>query len=130
MDLKRIFKKNEAGENELDQHGQPILDHIKVLRHSKKQNFTQKKIDQGVTDGFMTLSKGQIILHAKPADLIYKIIRAPGYYCCFDNSKHGGEAEARQYTKDKYAGEVCDDSNNPAGYRKDNFFHCEIQETN
>ena len=104
-----------------------VLDHIKVLRYSKKQHFTQRLLDRGMEEGFLTISKGQLILHTKP-ELTYKIVRSPGYFCCFDDERLGGEKEAKAYVAEHYADEKSPDKCKPAGYRKDNFFACELVE--
>ena len=119
MLLKRIY--DHSGDT-------PVLDHIKAIRTSKVQKFTQKFIDKSVFEGFATLSKGKIILHAKPKDLTYKIVRVPGMYCCFDNAPMENQKSARKYVKDYYADTESPDSNNPSGYRKDAFYACELVE--
>ncbi len=119
MQVKRIFKHDT---------GKPVFDHLKIIRAGKVQNFTQKFINKGMTNGFVTMSKGQIIIHGKPVDLSYKVVRIPGYYCCHDDAPLGGEKEAREYLEKNFKGKKSPCSNNPSGYRKDNFFHCELVE--
>ncbi len=119
MQVKRMFREEE---------GEKVFDHLKIIRHGKAQNFTQKFINRAMQDGFLTMSKGQIIIHGKPADLTYKIVRTPGYYCCFDHARMDGEKDANKYIESNFKGKDSPDTNNPAGYRKDNFFHCELVE--
>lgn len=119
MQVKRMFTHDT---------GQPVFSHLKIMRHGKVQNFTQKFINRGMQDGFLTMSKGEIIIHAQPKDLTYKIVRVPGYYCCHDDAPVANEREAREYIEKNHKGKECDDPNNPSGYRKDNFYHCELVE--
>ena len=116
MQLKRIF----------DLTGpEPKLDYIKVLKKSTNQNFTQKLINKGIEEGWLSMSKGTIILHTIP-ELTYKVVRAPGFYCCFDNAKLDSDKHGQEYVAKNFAGQTSPDTNNPAGYRKDNFFACEL----
>jgi len=130
--------------------GQP--DHLKIL-HSPalggRQHFTPRLIEKGAVEGWLSFGAGKITIKTVPdeADLVFKILRAPGVYCCFDEAKlEGSEREAREYVLDNFASgkggvelQVLDgegnvvrsgnvkspDANNPAGYRQDNFYACE-----
>ena len=118
MLLKRIY----------DQSGdEPVLDHIKVLKSTKRQNFTQKLINRGVEEGWLSMGQGKITLHTVP-ELNYRVVRAPGFYCCFDDAKLDDDKHGDRYVAENYAGQTSPDKNNPAGYRKDNFFACELIE--
>ena len=118
MQLKRIY----------DLTGkEPVLDHVKILTMSKNQNFTQKRINEFVESGLATMSKGMITLHTKP-EVAYKIVRAPGIFCCHDNKKLGSDKDAQKYMMEKFKGKPSPDKNNPAGYRKDSFFATELIE--
>ena len=126
MKFKRIFKEDDEGAPIRDDDGNLVLDYVKVLRYGKKQHFTQKFFDKAMQEGWITLSRGMVILHTKPDELQYKIIRSPGYFCCFDNAPLGGEKEARAYVATNFDDQVSPDRCKPAGYRKDNFFACEL----
>jgi len=125
MEIKRLYKKHDDGSLILEK-GEPVVDTIKVKRLSKRQNFTQKFIDNAVREGYATLSKGKVILHTQDGDLEFKILRSPGYFCCHDNKSLGGEKECRKYVKDNFNDIASPDKNNPSGYRKDNFHACEL----
>jgi len=102
------------------------LDHLIVKRTSKQQNFSQKIINEFLADGVLTMGNGQLVLAASPANLTYNIIRTPGYYCCFDDKKLADEAACKQYIAENFKGKTSPDANNPVGYRKDNFYACEL----
>lgn len=127
MEIKRIFKKDDSGTLVRDANGNAVLDTVRVKRLSKLQNFTQKLIDRAIREGFMSMSKGKIVLHTESGDLSYKILQSPGYFCCHDNKALGGEGEARSYVYTNFKGIESPDSNNPSGYRKDNFHACELE---
>jgi hypothetical protein len=116
MELKRIYDHSS---------GEPKLDHVTVNRVSQKQNFSQKFINESIENGLMSIGGGVITMHTKPG-LKYRIVRKPGHYCCFDDKKLSGEKAAKKYVAENFAGKESPDSNNPAGYRKDNFFACEL----
>lgn len=110
----------------------PVVTQINVKQLSEKQNFTRKFIDKSLEDGFMSMIKGDIVLHTNP-ELTYKVVKVPGIFCCFTGVRLGDQKEARAYIADNYAGEKSPDLNNPSGYRDDRFYACElvdIKETN
>lgn len=107
--------------------GQPVLDYVEAKRYSKNQHFTQNFVNKAIEQEFLTMSKGSIILHTRP-ELTYKIIAVPGYFCCHDNTALGGEKEAKTYVEENFAQEKSPDNENPCGYRKDNFYRCELVE--
>ncbi|SEN74073.1 hypothetical protein [Nitrosomonas marina] len=92
------------------------------------QKFTQQFIDEFIGYGLLSLGKGVITMHAEGGDVNYKIISSPGYYCCFDGKRLAGEFEARDYVAANFAGQTSPDPQNPAGYKKDSFYLCELME--
>lgn len=144
-DPERVTKRNPYGlkdpsRQEGDVLNPPPVDHF-LIQHTgvqAEQNFSQKMIEAGQAAGFLTISKGELIIHAKPEDLTYKILRGPGYYCC-----HCGEAivDANLFVKgddgeptdrtigmvhveEVHGGKESPDSNNPSGYRRVNGVEC------
>ena len=54
------------------------------IRHtglSAEQNFSRRLVLQACGDGWMRLTGDQIVVVGEPEDLVYTILRAPGYYC-------------------------------------------------
>lgn len=125
MLLKRIYDHADAKA--------PKLSHIE-LKHTgthAEQNFSRRLVEGAVAEGWMTLSKGKIILHAKPEDLTYTIKRAPGHYCLHCNAKiesDGLGAEARQHVASQHAGEKSPDPAWPHGYLVTNAYECVLEE--
>ncbi len=117
MEIKRIYKP-----------GTQTVDHVEVRYITKTQKITQRTIDKGLAEGWMSIGNGMITLKSKPGDVSYKIVRIPGYYCCHTNVMLDGEVAARRHVAEKFDGKASPDPANPAGYRKDNFYYCELVE--
>lgn len=126
MLLKRKFKTDESGALLLDADDNPILDKVIVKQAGDTQHFTQEFINDSVASGLMSFGNGKLTLHTEP-ELIYNVVRTPGYYCCHDNKGLGDQKQSERYVADNFADVECKDKNNPAGYRKDNFFYCELE---
>lgn len=90
----------------------------------------------------MTVGGGRIVVDAKPRPVSYRIVRGPGYYCCYCSEQQPGSQEAqghvalhkeaqtsanppwfRRLLGDKPV-PLIPDPENPSGYRKDNFYEC------
>lgn len=125
MLLKRIYS-NETGKP-------PKLDHI-VVKHtgvSVEQNFSRRLVEGAVAEGWMTLSRGKIIVHAKPEDLVYTVKRAPGHYCVHCGEKLDSDTNgqgARKHVAEKHAGAKSPDPQWPHGYAVTNAFECVLDE--
>jgi hypothetical protein len=115
MFLKRIFDKSAPKGTKLD--------HIKVQRAGPKQHFSTRIVERGATEGWLTLGGGSIKLDTKPP-LSYKIVRAPGLYCCHCAAKQGSSDEARVHIAKDHAGVPSPDKSNPAGYEHIHFYDC------
>ncbi len=102
------------------------IDSIEVKRYSENQKFSQKFINNMMADGFLTMTKGKIVLHTQP-ELTYIIKQMPGYYCCHTGEKLSGEKEAKQHITENFSDIESPDKNNPAGYCKQDFYNCELE---
>ena len=115
MLLKRVYN---------HKSGTPVLSHVAVVRSKDRQNFSTKFVEDHLASGLITIAGDSLILNTVPA-IEYRIIRRPGYYCCFDDCAMPDGSAAKTYISEKYAGKTSPDNNNPAGYRRDNFYACE-----
>jgi hypothetical protein len=106
--------------------GSAVLDKVEAKRFGARQNFTPRIIERGTTEGWLSLVDGHIVIHSTPNELIYKIVRGPGWYSCFDNTQFSGEQEARQHIEAHHKGELSPDRSNPSGYRRINHYECEL----
>ncbi len=128
----------------------PPLDYVTVLREGKpKHLFSTKLVASAIQEGWMTLSRGKIILHTKPQELAFRIEKVPGHYCCHCGEKMAGEVAARKHVLMVHAGlgahelpakdpdlktefhpllaarkVKSPDSGNPAGYCQINYYDC------
>lgn len=124
MHLKRLFDHSS---------GEPVITGVEV-KHTgvdAEQHFSTRLVAAGVAGGWITITGETMTMKAQPEPLVFKILRRPGYYCCFDKSAIPMPAEAwmepslaaavaRAYLKAKgFSGESPDPSN-PAGYGRSN----------
>mgnify|MGYP001290723524 CR=1 FL=1 len=91
MRLKRHFIRDEAADPSADgrpvlvldeETGKPVLSHIEVQHTgtSREQHFSDSLVAAGLMEGWMSITDGQLTLHAQPEDLVYTILRVPGKY--------------------------------------------------
>lgn len=122
MLLKRIA--DTSGPEPADGEGWPVS-HIEVRRAGPLQNFTPRLLFKGIDEGWVSIDGDTIKLKTKPK-LTYHVLRKPGHYCAHCDAALAGETEARAHVAEQHDGEISPDPGNPAGYRVDNFFACEL----
>ncbi len=125
MYLKRQFDRSEPGAPQ-------ALPKVKVLRLSDRQRFSPSAVLEGVMAGFMTLSRGRLVIHGTApgaertaADVVFKIKRVPGLWCCHCRARMSDSVQAQQHVIANHAGQASPDRNNPAGYEQLNALDCE-----
>jgi len=121
MYLKRIFDKDAPKGSKLD--------HIKVLRAGDRQNFSTGMVELAVAEGWMALGGGKITLDTRPP-LGYRIVRAPGYYCCHCAVRLGDAAAARAHIEADHPGTISPDPFNRAGYERIHYYDCVKEKQN
>lgn len=128
-------------------------DHLAILHgpdNGGRQHFSPRLIERGAAEGWLSMGNGQIVLKTAEGepDAAFEIKAGPGLYCCFCDAKLDSELDARTHVLDEHAKETggkgsvelgifdgeekirsghvkSPDSNNPAGYRQDNFYATE-----
>lgn len=115
MLLKRIYRHDGP---------EPVLDRVEVLRAKDKQNFSTRFVEKGIQSGLVTLSSDTLTLNTEPV-MTYRIVNGPGYYCCHCEEPLTDPLMAFVHLRDEHEGAASPDAQNPAGYRRDNFFACE-----
>lgn len=100
--------------------------YLKADRVSRTQKITQPLINKLMGEGLYSVNRDIITIHTSPKELKFKVVAIPGYYCCFDGKNLADQFEARKYVAENFAGEESPDPQNPAGYRNDAFFLCEL----
>jgi hypothetical protein len=97
-----------------------VLDGVQVVRSGPRQHFSQNLIDGGVHEGWLTMARGQLVLHGAGGDVVYRIDRVPGYYCDTCQAPLDDTGTARAHVRAQHGLEW-------GGYRRDNFYACERQ---
>lgn len=89
---------------------------VKILRLGERQKFTIDGIAKGVMAGYMTMARGRIVIHAANGDVVFRIRRTPGLWCCHCGGALNDQVQARRHVIDSHPGLASPDRNNPAGY--------------
>jgi hypothetical protein len=122
----------------------PPTDHF-IINHTgtkPEQNFSEGLVQAGITEGFATVSRGELVLHAEPEDLVYEIIRGPGHYCCHcgepipdanaflkdENGEETDQTVGMLHVAEVHGGEKSPDPNNPSGYMRLNGYQCRLSD--
>lgn len=87
------------------------------------QNFSPEQLYERTVDGLVTMTADEITWHTTPR-LKFRILRRPGYYCCFDDMPMSDGAAAQAYIREHFPDKESPDPANPSGYRCDNFYAC------
>jgi hypothetical protein len=105
----------------------PIVRGVTVLESDPTQNFSPRLIEKGVSEGWLTMERGKVIVRGDNQTLTYRIVLPPGYYCCHCNRALDDSRAAEAHVAERHQGTPSPDRNNPSGYRKDSFFACELE---
>lgn len=111
------------------------LDHVRVLSTGATplQHFSPRFVLGAAGEGWLRLERDRIVLDVRdpagePVGLVYRILASPGVFCCHCGKRLGaGDQVARAHLEQLHAGEASPDPQNPAGYRVDNFYRCELE---
>lgn len=111
-----------------DRIEKPQVSHIEVLSASREWKVSDSVIEKGVREGWLTLGDGRVTLKTGAADVVYRIMRLPGHYCCFCEEKIEDDGRGTQARKHIVMHTLpSPDANNPSGWRKDNFYFCVLE---
>lgn len=102
---------------------QPRLVGVKLLRAGPRQRFSPRIIAQGIAQNWLSMGDGKITLRTDPP-ATYSIVRGPGYYCVHCGNPMADGPSGAAHVKTDHAGKVSPDPQNPAGFRRDNFYEC------
>lgn len=148
MLLKRRYRKSEGWQPEYNVPGEdgqlpnphravgvllnpPPLEHVEVVHTglAAEQNFSTRLVEKGLSEGWMAIRDGKLVIYGKPEHLEYDILKLPGRYSCYDGSKLPDDAgdtgsAARAVIAARHAGQPSPDPHHPAGYYKINHYEC------
>ncbi len=97
---------------------------VRVLRAGEKQHFSPDLVLKAQAEGWMVMADGKITIKGEAGDVVYRIVREPGYYCCHDGAPMPDGEAARSYIAEKFPGKPSTDRNNPSGYARIHHFEC------
>ena len=89
---------------------------VKLLQLHPLQRFSVDHVMAGVLDGYMTLAKGRLVIHHTGGDIVYRIRRTPGTFCCHCRRRLDRGPAAAKHVIDNHAGQKSPDKTNPSGY--------------
>lgn len=117
MELKRPFKGDD---------GKTRVGIMHTGTHPE-QNFSGKMVARGIADGWLSIVRGILVLHADPEDLTYKILRGPGRHCLhcgavIENDPKGNSA--REHMAKEHPGLASPDPQWPHGYKVVDGYEC------
>jgi hypothetical protein len=110
--LKKIFKDGK-------------VDYIEAETAPDIQRFTQRFMDMGESEGWLTVHDAILTIKSKPQDIVYKIVKYPGVYCCHCELSVTDGNNAKVHVAENHNGIPSPDDFNKAGYRYDNFYECQ-----
>jgi hypothetical protein len=116
MLLKRLY-------DTTDQENQKV-NGVQVLRAGKRQHFSPDLVMKGMAQGWIAMGDNRIVIKGEGGNVVYRIVRTPGYYCCHDGEPMPDGPSARAYIEQHFKGEASPDQSNPSGYEKINFYDC------
>lgn len=107
------------------------VDHV-IVRDTgthAEQNFSAQLVQSGLSDGWITMGRGQLTIHTAEDqdDLVYTIERGPGMYCCHCGQKLPDDPSGelgRSHVQREHAGVESPDPQNPLGFRVINAYEC------
>ncbi len=102
---------------------EPRLIGVKFLHGGLRQKFSPRIIERALAEGWLELSDNMVRLRTDPP-ATYRIIRTPGYYCCFCNKPLNDSSSAVAHLESEHSKMKSPDPFNPSGYRRDNFYYC------
>ena len=99
---------------------------VNILRASRgRQKFRPELFMGSISQGWASIKDGKYTIHNSAGDdAVYTVVSKPGYYCCHDEAPLSDENVAKAYVAEKFAGVASPDKQNPAGYRKQNYYLC------
>lgn len=105
----------------------PVVSHLRVRRITKRWFLTPDRLEDGAQEGYFSVKDGQLSIKTAEGepDVVYKIVRGPGWYCCHCAKKLSDSVEGAAHVKAEHAGVTSPDDNNPSGWSRDNHYTLE-----
>lgn len=102
------------------------LSHIEILDPKPTETIDKVAVERALAEGWLAISNGQLHFQTKPKRTSYRIVRAPGVYCCHCGaSLEGGNEIGQAHVRDCALGAESPDTENPSGYKVTHFYSLE-----
>lgn len=88
-----------------------------------RQSFTDRRVAQGIMEGYITLSDNKLTLNTPDGPYEFYVIRTPGRYCCHCDGQFPG-ALAPAHVATEHPGVDSPDSRFPAGFADYQSYQC------
>jgi len=130
MLLRKEYAKDDAGELELDDDGNPTVTHLTILEAPDvggAHHFSPRLVERGIADGWLGVGGGEFTVKTAKgkADLVFKIVEPPGTFCAHCGERMSSSPDALAHIAAEHDGEDSPDAQNPSGYRVDNYYRTE-----
>lgn len=99
---------------------------VKIVHLSPgRQHFRPELFMSSLAAGWASMVDNKYVIHNTGGDdAVFTVVSKPGYYCCHDEEPLANEVLAKAHVATQHAGVASPDKQNPSGYRKQNFYHC------
>ena len=100
-----------------------------------EQNFSDDLVHGWINKELASIADGKLVVKCEPDNLVYTILRAPGYYCshCGAEFPDGGDVlfpgvtVARQHVLEAHGEAASPDPSNPLGYSRLRAYQCRLE---
>lgn len=103
------------------------VSHVEIQRMKDVQNFSPRVLAKAEGEGWLTKTPTHVELKTADGIVKLKINRTPGLYCCHCNKPQDDSGAAALHVKYVHEGVTSPDPANPSGYRRDNYYACEVE---
>jgi len=100
---------------------------IKHTGFDREQNFSTRLVSGAMAEGWMRMDDKYIYIKTTEEELVYKINKRPGYYCCFDDKYFESVDMVKSWVESNYKDKESPDPQNPLGYKKLNHYECVLE---
>lgn len=102
------------------------LSHVEIMDPKPRETIDKVAVERALAEGWLAISNGQLHFATKPKKTSYKIVAAPGVYCCHcEQELEGGNEIAQAHVRDCALGAESPDRENPSGYKVTHFYSLE-----
>lgn len=102
------------------------LSHVEVVSAGDREFVSRQLVESWLADGVASIGAGKLTIHAKPDEVSFRIVQAPGVYCSHCDAKlDAGDQVAQAHVKREHGDAASPDPESPAGYAVVNGYRLE-----